>query len=448
MASPEKLARRHLGFVCMIRVCIDPARTPITWDADMNAKDAMLAELKARDPRLSLGQKFYTDPDFYRLDLETIFYRDWMFAGHDCEIPAPGDYFTMTIGDYPIIVVRGQDGAIRALHNSCRHRGSRICPEPRGTAKRLVCPYHQWTYALDGELLRTRHMEGAVDKTQFGLKSAHCESVGGYIFVCVAPVAPSFEPFRALAKGYLAPHRIADAKLAFESTIVENGNWKLVWENNRECYHCAANHPELCRTFPETPAVTGVEGVVGNREIMAHWDRCEAAGLPSVFRLSESGQYRVCRVPLLDEAVSYTMSGRAAVSHPLSDIVTEPRIGSLLMFHYPTIWNHVLGDHVCTFRVLPIGPMQTQLTSKWLVHKDAVEGTDYTIEELTHVWTATNSEDQHVVEENQIGICSPAYEPGPYAPEHEDGTAQFVDWYCRTMQRGLGGAQASISRVA
>src|ERR1700746_1133384 len=99
MASPEKLARRPLGFVCMIRVCIDPARTPVTWDADMNAKDAMLAELRARDPRLSLGQKFYTDPDFYRLDLETIFYRDWMFAGHDCEIPAPGDYFTMTIGD-------------------------------------------------------------------------------------------------------------------------------------------------------------------------------------------------------------------------------------------------------------------------------------------------------------------------------------------------------------
>jgi glycine betaine catabolism A len=83
-----------------------------------------------------------------------------------------------------------------------------------------------------------------------------------------------------------------------------------------------------------------------------------------------------------------------------------------------------------------------------LVHKDAVEGTDYTIEELTHVWTATNSQDQHVVEENQIGICSPAYEPGPYAPEHEDGTTQFVDWYCRAMQRGLGSAQASISRVA
>jgi glycine betaine catabolism A len=414
----------------------------------MNTKDVMLAELKTRNPALSLGQKFYTDPDYYRLDLETIFYRDWLFAGHDCEIPAPGDYFTLQIGDYPILIVRGHDGSVRALHNSCRHRGSRICAAPKGAVKRLVCPYHQWTYDLSGELIRTRHMDAAIDKTQSGLKSAHCESVGGYIFVCVAPVAPSFEPFRAQVEKYLSPHKIADAKVAFESTIVENGNWKLVWENNRECYHCAANHPELCRTFPEKPTITGVGGVDEDLEINAHWARCEAVGLPSVFRLSDSGQFRTARVPLLDQAVSYTMSGRAAVGRPLSDGVTEPNIGSLLLFHYPSTWNHVLADHAVSFQVLPIGPMQTQVRTKWLVHKDAVEGKDYTIEDLTHVWLATNRQDQRVVEDNQIGIRSPAYEPGPYAPDHEDGVAQFVDWYCRTMQRGLGGAQANISRVA
>ena len=119
-----------------------------------------------------------------------------------------------------------------------------------------------------------------------------------------------------------------------------------------------------------------------------------------------------------------------------------------MLFHYPSIWNHVLGDHAVSFQVLPIGPMQTQVRTKWLVHKEAVEGKDYTIEDLTHVWLATNREDQRVVEENQIGIRSPAYEPGPYAPAQEDGVTQFVDWYCRTMQRGLEGAQASISRVA
>ena len=142
------------------------------------------------------------------------------------------------------------------------------------------------------------------------------------------------------------------------------------------------------------------------------------------------------------------MTGRAAVARPLSDSVTEPRIGTLLLFHYPSIWNHVLCDHAVSFQVLPLGPMQTQVRTKWLVHKEAVEGKDYTVEELTRVWLATNDQDRRVVEENQIGIRSPAYEPGPYAPEHEDGVRQFVDWYCRTMQRGLGGAQASMSRVA
>ena len=420
----------------------------VTWDTKMSATDAMLAELQGRRPGMSLDRKFYADPGFYRLDLETIFYRDWLFAGHDCEIPAPGDYFTMQVGDYPIIVVRGRDGTIGALHNSCRHRGSRICPAARGSAKRLVCPYHQWTYDLDGSLIRARHADGDLDKAQFGLKPVHCESVGGYIFVCVAPVAPSFEPFRAQAEPYLSPHRLADAKVAFESTIVENGNWKLVWENNRECFHCAANHPELSRTFNDRPTVSGIDGVVGDADVIAHTDRCEAAGLPSVFRLSESGQFRTSRIPLLDDAVSYTMSGRAAVARPLSDAVAEPRIGSLLLFHYPSTWNHVLGDHAVSFQVLPIGPMQTQVRTKWLVHKDAVEGKDYSVEELTHVWLTTNDQDRRVVEENQIGIRSPAYEPGPYSPVQEGGVAQFVDWYCRTMQRNLGGERANLSRVA
>ena len=254
-----------------------------------------------------------------------------------------------------------------------------------------------------------------------------------------SPSAPQVE-------AYLRPHELADAKVAFKSTIVENGNWKLVWENNRECFHCAANHPELCRTFPEAPSISGVNGA-GDPEIVAHWRRCEAVGLPSAFRLAESGQHRVSRVPLLDDAVSYTLSGRAAVKRPLSDRVSEPRIGSLLLFHYPTTWNHVLGDHAISFQVLPLGPTQTQVTTKWLVHKDAVEGVDYSLDELTNVWLATNEQDRRVVEENQIGIVSPAYEPGPYAEDQEDGVIQFVDWYCRTMRSGLGGDSGALRRV-
>jgi Rieske 2Fe-2S family protein len=414
----------------------------IAQDFEMNTQSEMLEALERRQPGHTLQRKFYVDPAFYQLDLETLFYREWLFVGHDCEVRQSGDYFTLQVGDYPIVVVRGRDGAVRAFHNSCRHRGSRVCSADKGSAVRLVCPYHNWSYDLDGRLLFARDMGKGFDPKPLGLKPIHCESVGGYLWLCLAPDAPDFSAFRAKVEPYLAPHRLSEAKVAFESTIVENGNWKLVWENNRECYHCAPNHPELCRTFPEAPTVTGVEGATNDPFIANHWTRCETIGLPSRFELSDDGQYRATRVPLMREAVSYTMSGKAAVRRPLSDSVSEPNIGSLLLFHYPTTWNHILGDHAISFRVLPLGPMQTQVTTKWLVHRDAVEGVDYTREELTTVWNATNDQDRRIVEENQRGVSSPAFEPGPYNALHEGGVMQFVEWYAAAMERALGAAPA------
>ncbi len=413
----------------------------------MTVRQDMLALLKNRRDGFSLPRPFYTDPAVFAVDMEAIHYRDWIFAGHDCEIPNPGDFFTMQLGDYPLVVIRGRDGQIRALHNSCRHRGSRVCTADHGSAKRLVCPYHQWIYDTDGSLLRARHMDEQFDKAAFGMKRAHCESFGGYVFVCVASHAPDFTAFRSKVAPYLAPHGLGDVKVAHQNTIVENGNWKLVWENNRECYHCAANHPELCRTYPEAPTATGVQGAGDDPAIAAHWAKCEAAGLPSRFLIQPSGQFRVMRVPLVEGAVSYTMSGRAAVARPLNDAVTTPAIGSLLLFHYPSTWNHVLGDHAVTFRVLPLSATQTAVTTKWLVHKDAVEGVDYRVDELTAVWDATNDQDRRIVEENQRGILSPAYEPGPYGVRDEGGVMQFVEWYANAVERALGGERAAL-RVA
>jgi len=412
----------------------------------MDARKEMLRQLASRKDGYSLPQPFYTDPDFYRLDLEHLFYREWLFAGHDCELPKPGSYFTLQVGAYPVFVVRDGAGTIRAFHNTCRHRGSRICAAERGTASKLICPYHQWTYELDGRLQFARDMGEDFDASTFSLKPVHCESVAGYIFICVAQVAPDFAPVRAHLTPYLAPHRLAEARVAVEMSIVEKGNWKLVWENNRECYHCGANHPELCRTYPRAPAVTGVTGGLDDPQIAEHWRRCEAAGLPSTLRMSASGQYRTARMPLLRDAVSYTLTGKPAVRHPLSDSVLTPQIGVLLLFHYPSSWNHALGDHAVSFRVLPLGPQETRVTTKWLVHKDAIEGIDYLVDDLTKVWIATNDQDRRVVEQNQLGINSPAYEPGPYAPEHEGGVMQFVEWYCSSIGPRLATLRAAASR--
>jgi Rieske 2Fe-2S family protein len=147
-------------------------------------------------------------------------------------------------------------------------------------------------------------------------------------------------------------------------------------------------------------------------------------------------------MPLLGAAVSYTDSGQPAVKKPLSDeIPRDANIGALLVFHYPTTWNHFLADHAISFRVLPLGPTRTQLTTKWLVHREAVEGVDYDREELTRVWLSTNEQDRRIVHENQIGMNTPTYEPGPFSRTEESGVGQFIDWYSRLLERRLSSAE-------
>ncbi len=403
----------------------------------MNATFLVQKFLSARLPGHSLPQALYNDQSVFDLEMEVLFGNEWLFAGHDCEIPEPGDFMVHRIGNLESIIVRGEGGSIRAFHNTCRNRGSRICREERGTANRLVCPYHQWTYDLDGRLLFAREMGPDFDPSRYPLKPVGCESVGGYVFVCYAENPPDFSAVRAQIEPYMRPHRLDQAKVAWQSSIIEKGNWKLVWQNNRECYHCSGSHPELCRTFTDAPTVTGIENSESDSLLQTHWDRCEAAGLPSAFYLDPNGQYRVMRTPLLRDTESFTMSGRPASAKPLGAI-RENRIGSMLLYHYPTTWNHLLRDHALSFQVTPIGPQETRVTTKWLVHKDAVEGVDYDLSTLTEVWNATNDQDRLLVEQNQLGVNCPAYEPGPYSPIHENGVSQFVDWYCAALSHRLG----------
>jgi glycine betaine catabolism A len=403
--------------------------------------------LQERSAGSALRREFYSDPRIFQLDLQHIFYREWLFVAHSAELPAAGSYLTLQVGAYPLLLVRGADNLVRAFINSCRHRGSRLCPQERGSARKLVCPYHQWTYELDGRLFAARQMGPGFDRSQFGLRGVPCESVAGYVFVCLASEPADFAPTRRQLQSYLGPHRLEEAKVAFESTIIEEGNWKLVWENNRECYHCAANHPELARAYPDTPAITAVGGASSDPAVLAHWQACETQGLASRLLLSADGQMRTARMPLLEDMLSYTPTGQPAVHRPLSGAIpAAARIGALLLFHYPSTWNHVLADHAISFRVLPLSPQRTQLTTKWLVHREAVEGRDYDLAELTHVWLATNRQDQRIVHENQIGMNSPTYEPGPLSQAHESGVGQFLDWYCARLQPRL--TSAPLTEVA
>lgn len=415
----------------------------------MLSQPDMLARLGARRQNYSLDRDLYCDDGVFQMDLEHVFYREWLFAIPSCEIPKTGNFATLQVGAYPVVITRAADGMIRAFHNVCRHRGQRLCAKETGSTPKLVCPYHQWTYDLDGKLVYARDMQDSFDLAAHGLKKVHCVDLGGMVFICLAEVPPPISELAPKLMTYLAPSGLKDAKVAHSSTIIEKGNWKLVWENNRECYHCAANHPELCKTYPEAPSLTGVSGAESDPEIAEHWRKCEAIGLPSRFAIDErGGQYRAARMPLLRDAISYTISGRKAVQMRLSDNINMDRLGTLLLFHYPTTWNHVLSDHAITFRVLPLSATETAVTTKWLVHRDAVEGIDYRLDELIHVWTETNDQDRQIVEENARGIHSPAYRPGPYSQVHEGGVEQFVEWYSAFMRERLGGAASPLRSVA
>ena len=398
----------------------------------------ILNELDQRRKNYSLSHDLYCDEGVYRADLENLWYREWVFAIPACDIPKTGNHATLQIGEYPILVVRGADGQIRAFHNVCRHRGQKLCPKENGSSPKLVCPYHQWTYDLDGRLLFARDMGADFDASKFSLKPVHCRSDGGLVYICLADTPPEFTRLGGFMSDYVGASDLANnAKVAFTSTIVEQGNWKLVIENNRECYHCGGSHPSLCRTYSDNPLMTVMEGPnAASPEILAHWDRCDKAGLAARFVNDPGMQWRFARVPLLNNAESFTMSTKAAVNRRMGTIPWNDA-GSLMFYHFPSSWNHFLPDHAIVFRLLPISPTQTEVTSKWLVHKDAVEGKDYDLKALTEVWINTNDEDRRVVEENQKGILSPAYEPGPYSPNQEEGVIHFVDWYVRTMQDRL-----------
>ena len=159
--------------------------------------------------------------------------------------------------------------------------------------------------------------------------------MGGLVYVCLADEPPAFESFAEQAARYLAPHDLSNSKVAYETTTFEKGNWKLVWENNRECYHCAGNHPSLTRTFPEDPKLFGAEGEKGTSPVLdRHIERCELAGAPSAFQTDPMGYWRFVRMPLLGTAESYTMDGKAAVARPNSTLPFKDA-GALLLSTIP-----------------------------------------------------------------------------------------------------------------
>ncbi len=392
---------------------------------------AIARALQRRQAGHALPQLLYNSPDAFAFDLMAVFSRGWLFAGFTAEVRDPGDYVAFMVGEWPVLIIRGKDGELHAFHNSCRHRGAMLCEPGTGTKARLICPYHRWTYGLDGRLLAAGRMPDDFDKSRYGLQPVNLDTVAGAMFICLAETPPSFETLRRELTPMLKAHNLDRAKLAFQSVLVEEGNWKLVMENARECYHCPTGHPELSRTFP-TGATAHFEAASSHAR--AFGTRMAELALPS--GPVEEDWWQAIRFPLNPDQQSMTIDGKPSVKRLMCE-VGGGDIGSMRWAIEPNSFCHSTGDYTFSFSAMPVGPKETHVVAKWLVHEEAVEGVDYELPSLIDLWTRTNLQDKALVENNQRGINSPGYTPGPYSPEAEALTLRFVDWYCSTSQAYL-----------
>jgi Rieske 2Fe-2S family protein len=362
----------------------------------------------------SLPGEYYTCPQYFENDVERIFFRDWLYVGHISQIPAPGEFFTYELAGESLVIMRVGESEVKAFFNVCRHRGARIVGERCGVARTLRCPYHNWTYNLDGSLRAAPGMSGQFDANDFGLRSAWVDVWQGFLYINLSeekPMQTMSERF-APADESLAGHQLPRLKIA--KTIVYDVpcNWKLLMENYRECYHCRAAHPQFCATVP-------VQDLDANR------------GQEST-RLVNQRFGTFTKYCLREGAVSQSISGDA-VSIPLGDLSpTDSMLRNLSS--YPAHAFAFGMDYGFAFGLQPQSATQTTLTAHWYVNEQAVEGVDYEADAVAEFWDVTTRQDIFLCTINQQGVNSRRYAPGPYHIGQEDDVMEFQKYYLEMLE--------------
>ncbi|MCE9616111.1 MAG: aromatic ring-hydroxylating dioxygenase subunit alpha [Lentisphaerae bacterium] len=393
----------------------------------------LAARIAGQRPGWTLEQYFYTAPDAFRLDLERIFMRHWLFAGALCRLPNRGDYVLYEVAGESIILLRGEGEAVHALFNVCRHRGSRILLEPCGHAERLMCPYHQWIYGQDGRLLEARLMAPDFDLNAFGLHRAQVKVLEGLIFICLAETPPDFGEVEADFGPYFRPYQFDRARIAHVERHVVPANWKLIAENFRECYHCDATHPEYCQAVSGARIHRNPRRGEIEADVEARWRALELA--VKHVRFVPGRRHHCARYPLTPGYASWSVDGKPVA--PVMGAHRE-RSGSLVgAVLYPNFWSESATDYATTTRVTPVGPAQTEVEITWYVDGGAEPGRDYEVGAVTRVWSATAAQDMALCANNQAGVNSSRYQPGPYSPYELDYRCDHFDrWYLGELAKG------------
>ncbi|MDR9752446.1 aromatic ring-hydroxylating dioxygenase subunit alpha [Pseudomonas sp. SZMC_28357] len=398
-----------------------------------------------RTPGHGMPGALFGRQDVFDNDIDIFFTRHWILVGVTGDIPEPGDVSTIDIGKSSIILVRDDDEQVQAFRNVCRHRGARLKQAGKSTVGMLVCPYHQWTYDLDGSLKHAAHMGKDFDPTCKSLIAVHTKIVGTHVFVCLGDQPPADIAYlEETMAPRLAPYNITHSKIAYEAEIIEDGNWKLVIENNRECYHCSATHPELTASFLPEDFGFCAEGLSEeslqaldeyeerNNAAKRSWEEqgfiCEAVEHLDVDAVT---QFRTQRLVIAGNGESQTLDTRVACTRLFGDL-TRRDLGDVHLWTHNS-WTHVMSDHAVISYIIPLAPDKTLVRTKWLVNADAVEGVDYDIERLTEVWKATNLQDANLVAITHSGTQDPGYTPGPFSAFTESYVDQFSRWYAARL---------------
>ena len=411
---------------------------------EVNDSPTRLAEETAAQrlrPGFAMNGYFYRSHLVYRKELDEILYKSWLYAGHVSQVAKPGDYFLFDLAEESIVVVRDGDGQIHALMNVCRHRGSRFCEGPHGSAKTFVCPYHGWVYELDGRLKAARGMAAKADfdPARYALKRARCIEFEGLIFINCDPDAAPFQTSLGTIEPALRPYGLPTAKIAHRQLYEVRANWKLVLENYLECYHCATAHRAYAKLH--TLEALGAEVERQNARMLECAE--ERTGVPGITHehyqaYCSAPDFGCCaytsRYALYDGFDTGSKGGR-----PVAPLMGEFKgydggagdfqIGPLaFMLNYP--------DHCVLYRFTPRDLGSTDMELVWFVRGDAQEGGDYDRDAVTWLWDRTTQEDQYIITRNSEGVHSRFFEPGPYHPEHESMCIEFVDWYLSALERG------------
>ena len=401
--------------------------------------------INSQKKNFPLDQKFYVDNIIFEKDIEHIFSNQWVFIGHVSRIPNIGDYFTVSIGDESIIVIRDKQNKINCFYNVCRHRGSHICIESEGSLRKLICPYHAWTYNLDGSLKNASMMSEDFKKEDWSLIKCNKNIFEGLIFINLSDKPISFNEFIRPLEPFISLHGLGRAKVAIRKEYEIEGNWKLALDNFHECYHCHPSHPEYCEVHSKdyiqsygAGSHSGPESAEFNK-LLKNWNKKvdELGYFRGEYSENKfSNFYRSAeRTPFSNGRLSETRSGKPA----------SKLMGNFKEFDggYTTIgpspFNSLImsNDFATCFTFLPKTNKKTNVELMWLVDKSAIEGIDYNKEEISWLWDETTLADKRIIEDNQKGVLSKKYIPGPLS-KMELGLEKFKNWYLKSLKKSIG----------